>query len=67
MQLLPGMHTRSSSANLVQFFATGNYIYKFVLVSPARFPMYGELKLAFFIYLWSPKTQVKKATNKLIW
>ncbi|GAY32969.1 hypothetical protein CUMW_005000 [Citrus unshiu] len=21
------------------------------------FPMYGELKLAFFIYLWSPKTQ----------
>ncbi|GAY32970.1 hypothetical protein CUMW_005010 [Citrus unshiu] len=39
------------------FFAIENYIYNFVLVSRERFPMYGELKLAFFIYLWSPKTQ----------
>lgn len=66
MQLLHGMHTRYSSANLAHFFfAIENYIYNFVLVSRERFPMYGELKLAFFIYLWSPKTQVIRKQQTL--
>lgn len=47
------------------FFAIENYIYNFVLVSRERFPMYGELKLAFFIYLWSPKTQVIRKQQTL--
>jgi hypothetical protein len=25
-------------------------------------PMYGEIKLAFFVYLWYPKTKVTKYT-----
>ena len=28
--------------------------------------MYGELKLALFIYLWYPKTKVKKAIVEII-
>lgn len=33
---------------------------KFMLIFFCRVPMYGELKLALFIYLWYPKTKVKK-------
>lgn len=32
-----------------------------------RLPMYGEMKLAFFIYLWYPKTKVKRDLHRFKW
>jgi hypothetical protein len=32
----------------------------------ARMPMYSEMKLAFFVYLWYPKTKVRKHISLFI-
>lgn len=39
---------------------------KFMLIFFCRVPMYGELKLALFIYLWYPKTKVKKNIKAIV-